>query len=381
MTVMKYDYLIVGAGPFGSVFARQATDRGKRCLVIEKRNHIGGNLYCQELEGIRVHKYGPHIFHTNLEEVWEYVNRFVSFHRFTYTPLANCYGKLYSLPFNMYTFHQMWGVVTPDEAKKKLSEQTAPYQAIEPKNLEEQALKLIGPDLYKSLVKGYTQKQWGRACSQLPAFLIRRLPVRFRYDNNYFDHPHQGVPKGGYNRLIEKLLDGVEVRLSADYFQNRAHWDNTAEKVVYTGPIDRFFEYRFGPLEYRSLRFETQVLDTDNYQGCAGVNFTGLDVPYTRIIEHKHFEFGSQPKTVITREYPADWRPGEEPYYPVNDPKNQELYQQYLNLAKAQKKVLFGGRLGEYRYYDMDQVLCSALRLAKRELGEGNNPDEREESR
>ncbi|MGI5957879.1 MAG: UDP-galactopyranose mutase [Massiliimalia sp.] len=365
---MKYDYLIVGAGLFGSVFAREAADRGYHCMVIEKRDHIGGNLYCRDVQGIRVHQYGPHIFHTNLPQVWEYVNRFVSFNRFTYSPLANYQGEIYNLPFNMNTFYQMWGTVTPAQAKQKLEEQTAPFAGKNPANLEEQALKLIGPDLYEKLVQGYTQKQWGRPCNQLPAFIIRRLPVRFSYDNNYFDHPWQGIPHGGYNRLIEALLDGVPVHLKTDYFQNRNHWDGIARKGVYTGPIDQFFEFQFGPLEYRSLRFETEVLDIPNYQGCAGVNFTGLEVPYTRIIEHKHFEFGTQPNTVITREYSAEWTPGQEPYYPVNDQKNQQLYERYAALAKEQNRVLFGGRLGEYRYYDMDMVIHSALRMAQKEL-------------
>ncbi len=367
---MKYDYLIVGAGLFGSVFAREATDKGKICLVIEKRNHTGGNIYCEQIEGINVHKYGPHIFHTDLENVWEYVNRFVSFNRFTYYPVANYKGELYNLPFNMNTFNRMWGVVTPEEARKKISEQIKEAGIKEPANLEEQALSLVGRDIYEKLIKGYTEKQWGRDCKDLPAFIIRRLPVRFTYDNNYFNHPYQGIPVGGYNALTDALLDGIEVQLNTDYLAEQSYWDEMADRVIYTGPIDAFFGYQEGHLEYRSLRFETEVLDTDNFQGCAGMNYTDRETPWTRITEHKYFECGTQPKTVISKEYSVEWEPGDEPYYPVNDEKNQRLFQRYQMLARKQSKVIFGGRLGEYRYYDMDKVIDSALQMAKHLLWE-----------
>ncbi len=364
----KYDYLIVGAGLFGSVFAREATDQGKKCLVIEKRSHTGGNIYSEKIGEINVHKYGPHIFHTDIPEIWEYVNRFAEFNRFTYCPMANYKGELYNLPFNMNTFYQMWGVKTPEEAKAKLRQQIQ-IERIgieEPQSLEEQALKLVGRDIYEKLVKGYTQKQWGRDCKELPAFIIRRLPLRFTFDNNYFNHPYQGIPIGGYNMLVENLLKGIEVRLNTDYLKNKEGWNELAEKVVYTGAIDAYFGYSKGCLEYRSLRFETEVLEQENFQGCAGMNYTDCETPWTRIIEHKHFEFGTQPNTVVTREYPTEWKPGDEAYYPVNDEKNQKLYEEYRGLANMQEKVLFGGRLGEYKYYDMDQVIASALALLRK---------------
>ncbi len=360
---MKYNYLIVGAGLFGSVFAREMTDRGKSCLVIEKRNHIGGNIYCEKIEGINVHKYGPHVFHAKSKRIWDYVNRFASFNRFTYCPLANYKGEIYNLPFNMNTFHQMWGVVTPKEAKEMLESQIRETGIRHPRNLEEKALLLVGPDIYEKLIRGYTEKQWGRSCQELPSFIIGRLPVRFTYDNNYFDDPYQGVPIGGYNVLSEALLDGVDVSLNEDYLKDRKKWDAMADKVVYTGPIDAYFDYREGTLEYRSLRFDTEVLSEENYQGCAGVNYTDRETPWTRITEHKHFEYGVQSKTVISKEYSIKWTKDIEPYYPVNDERNQELFHKYQKMAKAQDKVLFGGRLGEYKYYNMDQVIASALKM------------------
>lgn len=366
---MKYDYLIVGAGLFGAVFARQATDAGKKVLVIDRRSHLGGNVYTEELEGIQVHKYGAHIFHTNHKRVWEYVNRFAEFNRYTNSPVANYRGELYSLPFNMYTFNKMWGVITPQEAQAKIAEQRAAAGITEPKNLEEQAISLVGTDIYERLVKGYTQKQWGRPCTELPAFIIRRLPVRFTFDNNYFNALYQGIPMGGYTAMVEKMLSGIEIRLNEDYLENKAHWDGLADKVVYTGAVDAYFGYCCGNLEYRSVRFETEVLDTENYQGNAVVNYTDAQTPYTRIIEHKHFEFGTQPKTVISREYSQEWQPGTEPYYPVNDEKNSALYATYKALADAEEKVIFGGRLAQYRYYDMDAVIASALEAAEREIG------------
>ena len=365
---MKYDYLVVGAGLFGSVFARQATDAGKSVLVIDKRETIGGNIYTEDVEGIQVHKYGAHIFHTNDKRVWEYICRFAEFNRYTNSPVANYYGELYSLPFNMYTFNKMWGVVTPDEAKARIAEQRSAAGIDEPKNLEEQAISLVGTDIYERLVKGYTGKQWGRPCDQLPAFIIRRLPVRFTFDNNYFNALYQGIPIGGYTAMVEKLLDGIEVRLGTDYFDSREELSALADKVVYTGPIDSYFDYCYGPLGYRSVRFETEVLDTDNYQGNAVVNYTDAETPYTRIIEHKHFEFGTQPKTVISKEYSQEWQPGIEPYYPINDDVNGALYQKYKALADKECRVIFGGRLAEYRYYDMDAVIASALTVAEREL-------------
>ena len=365
---MKYDYLIVGAGLFGAVFARQATDAGKSVLVIDKRDHIGGNIYTEAVEGINVHKYGAHIFHTNDKRVWGYVTRFAEFNRYTNSPVANYHGELYSLPFNMYTFNKMWGVVTPDEAKDKIAEQRAAAGITEPKNLEEQAISLVGTDIYERLVKGYTEKQWGRPCTELPSFIIRRLPVRFTFDNNYFNALYQGIPVGGYTAMVERMLDGVEVRLSVDYLENRDELDALADKVVYTGPIDSYFNFCYGPLGYRSVRFENELLDTDNYQGNAVINYTDRETPYTRIIEHKHFEFGTQPKTVISKEYSQEWQPGIEPYYPINDETNGALYAKYKALADGESRVIFGGRLAEYRYYDMDAVIASALDVAEREL-------------
>lgn len=367
--MMKYDYLIVGAGLFGAVFAQQAKAAGKHVLVIDKRNHIGGNIYTEEIEGIHVHKYGAHIFHTNDKRVWNYVNQFAEFNRFTNSPVANYRGELYSLPFNMYTFNKMWGVITPREAQAKIAEQRAAAGITEPKNLEEQAISLVGTDIYEKLVKGYTQKQWGRPCSELPAFIIRRLPVRFTFDNNYFNAVYQGIPIGGYTAMVAKMLEGIEVRLNEDYLKDRSKWDALADKVVYTGPIDSYFDYCFGPLEYRSVRFETEVLDMPNYQGNAVINYTDAETPYTRIIEHKHFDFGTQPKTVISREYSQEWRPGTEPYYPVNDDKNTALYECYKALAENETQVIFGGRLGQYRYFDMDAVIAVALDASEREFG------------
>ena len=356
-----YDYLIVGAGLYGAVFAHEMKSRGRRVLVIEKRSHIGGNVYTEDVEGIQVHKYGAHIFHTNDRKVWDYVNRFAEFNRYTNSPVANYRGELYSLPFNMYTFNKMWGVVTPQEAEAKIAEQRAAAGITEPKNLEEQAISLVGTDIYEKLVKGYTEKQWGRDCTELPAFIIKRLPVRLTFDNNYFNARFQGIPIGGYTKLVENLLDGIEVRLGVDYFADKEAFDAMAETVVYTGAVDRYFDYCCGPLQYRSVRFETEVMDTPNFQGNAVINYTDRETPWTRIIEHKHFEFGTQPKTVISREYSAEWKPGEEPYYPVNDAQNSALYQRYKELADRESKVIFGGRLGEYRYYDMDAVIASAL--------------------
>ena len=366
---MKYDYLIVGTGLFGAVFARQAADAGKRVLVIDKRDHIGGNIYTAEIEGIQVHQYGAHIFHTNNKTVWQYVNQFAEFNRYTNSPIANYLGELYSLPFNMYTFHQMWGVTTPDEAKKIIQEQCSAAGIAEPSNLEEQAISLVGTDIYEKLVKGYTQKQWGRPCSELPAFIIRRLPVRFTFDNNYFDARYQGIPIGGYTAMVKKMLQGIEVLLNTDYLDNKGKWDTLAEKVVYTGPIDRYFGYCYGNLEYRSVRFESEILDTENFQGNAVVNYTDSETPFTRIIEHKHFEFGTQPKTVISREFSQEWTPGDEPYYPVNDEKNSALYAKYKALGDLKTGTIFGGRLAEYRYYDMDAVIASALEAAQKEIG------------
>ena len=362
-----YDYLVIGAGLYGSVFAQQAKAAGKKVLVIDKRDHIAGNVYTEKVEGIDVHKYGAHIFHTNNKEVWDYVNRFVTFNRFTNSPVANYKGELYSLPFNMYTFNKMWGVVTPDEAAAKIAEQKAAAGITEPKNLEEQAISLVGTDIYEKLIKGYTQKQWGRPCTELPSFIIKRLPVRLTFDNNYFNALYQGIPVGGYTRLVEKLLDGIEVRLGIDYLEHKDALDALAEKVVYTGPIDAYFGYALGALEYRSVRFETELLDTPNFQGNAAVNYTDAETPYTRIVEHKWFTFGKDeagndlPKTVISREYSSRWHPGDEPYYPVNDEKNSALYAKYKALAQREEKVIFGGRLGEYKYYDMDAVIAAAL--------------------
>ena len=365
---MKYDYLVVGAGLYGAVFAREAKEKGKRVLVIDKRNHIAGNVYTEEVEGINVHKYGAHIFHTNNKKVWEYITQFAEFNRFTNSPVANYKGELYSLPFNMYTFNKMWGVVTPQEAAAKIEEQKAAAGITEPKNLEEQAISLVGTDIYEKLIKGYTEKQWGRPCTELPAFIIKRLPVRLTFDNNYFNALYQGIPMGGYTKMVENLLDGIEVRLSEDYFDKKAQYDDIAEKIVYTGPIDAYFEYALGTLEYRSVRFENEVLDMPNFQGNAAVNYTDSETPWTRIIEHKWFEFGDQPKTVISREYSSEWKLGDEPYYPVNDEKNGNLYAEYKKLADKEEKVIFGGRLGDYKYYDMDAVIASALEMCEKEL-------------
>ena len=371
-----YDYLIVGSGLFGSVFARQAKEAGKTVLVIDKRPNIAGNVYTENVEGIHVHKYGAHIFHTNNKEVWEYITRFAEFNRFTNSPVANFHGELYSLPFNMYTFNKMWGVITPEEAAAKIEEQRREAGITEPRNLEEQAISLVGTDIYEKLVKGYTEKQWGRPCDQLPAFIIKRLPVRLTFDNNYFNALYQGIPIGGYTKMVANLLDGIEVRLGVDYLEKKAELDAMAEKVVYTGPIDAYFAYQLGYLEYRSVRFENELLDKPNFQGNAAVNYTDRETPWTRIIEHKWFEFGKDdqgndlPKTVISREYSSEWKPGDEPYYPVNDEKNGALYQKYKELADKEDKVIFGGRLGEYKYYDMDAVIASALALSKKELGE-----------
>ena len=370
---MHYDYLIVGAGLFGAVFAREATDAGKRVLVVEKRPHIAGNVYTETVEGIHVHRYGAHIFHTNDTEVWNYVNRFAAFNRFTNSPVANFRGELYSLPFNMYTFNKMWGVTTPQEAAEEIARQRAEITG-EPKNLAEQAISLVGRDIFEKLIQGYTEKQWGRPCEELPAFIIKRLPVRLTFDNNYFNALYQGIPNGGYTRLVENLLEGIEVRLNTDYLAEKESLDALADKVLYTGPIDAYFGFSLGTLEYRSVRFETELLDLPNYQGNAAVNYTDRETPWTRIIEHKWFQFGKDdegndlPKTVISREFSSEWQPGDEPYYPVNDEKNTALYARYRALAETEPKVLFGGRLGEYKYYDMDQVIAAALRLCAQEL-------------
>ncbi len=365
---MQYDFLVVGAGLFGSVFAREAADRGYSVLVVDKRNHIGGNIYTQPVEGIHVHVYGAHIFHTNEKYIWDYVNRFAEFNRFTNSPVANYKGELYSLPFNMYTFNRMWSVTTPDEARRTVEAQREAAGIREPKNLEEQAISLVGTDIYQKLVKGYTEKQWGRDCRDLPAFIIRRLPVRFTFDNNYFNAKYQGIPLGGYTQMVANMLAGIEVRLNQNYLEKKAYWDSLAETVVYTGPIDAYFGYRLGALEYRSVRFETEVLDTDNFQGNAAVNYTDRETPWTRIIEHKWFEPSDQPKTVISREYSAEWKPGDEPYYPVNDAKNNALYAGYRALAEQEANMIFGGRLGEYKYYDMDAVILAALEKTRQEL-------------
>ena len=368
-----YDYLIIGSGLFGSVFARQAADAGKKVLVIDKRPNIAGNVYTEKVEGINFHKYGAHIFHTNNTEVWNYVNRFATFNRFTNSPVANYKGELYSMPFNMYTFNKMWGVVTPEEAAAKIEEQKKEITG-EPQNLEEQAISLVGRDIYEKLVKGYTEKQWGRDCKELPAFIIRRLPVRLTFDNNYFNALYQGIPIGGYTKLVENLLEGIEVRLNEDYLEDKEKWNAMAEKVVYTGVIDAYFDYALGNLEYRSVRFENEILDVPNFQGNAAVNYTDRETPWTRIIEHKWFEFGKDengndlPKTIISKEYSSEWKPGDEPYYPVNDKKNGELYQKHKALAEKEENIIFGGCLGEYKYYDMDAVIASALECARNQL-------------
>lgn len=364
----KYDYLIVGAGLYGAVFAHEAKKAGKRCLVIDKRDHIAGNIYTKEVEGIQVHEYGAHIFHTSNRDVWDYVNQFAEFNQYINSPVAVYKEELYNLPFNMNTFSKMWNVRTPRQAKEIIARQISELNISEPQNLEEQALSLVGSDVYEKLVKGYTEKQWGRSCRELPAFIIKRLPLRFTYDNNYFNDRYQGIAIGGYTQMVEKMLAGVEVRLGVDYFSDREGFGSMAEKVVYTGQIDRYFDYSLGVLEYRMVRFEEEILDLENYQGNAVVNYTEREVPYTRIIEHKHFEFGNQPKTVISREYPSEWKKGEEPYYPINDAKNNELYTGYARLAEAEARVIFGGRLGEYKYYDMDKVIEKALETVTREL-------------
>lgn len=363
----SFDYLIVGSGLFGAIFANEAKKAGKSVLVIERRSHIGGNIYCEDKEGIAVHKYGAHIFHTSNKEVWEYVNNLTEFKPFINSPVARYKDKLYNLPFNMNTFHAMWGVITPEEAKAKIEEQRKEITGT-PQNLEEQAISLVGRDIYEDLIKGYTEKQWGRACTELPAFIIKRLPVRFTYDNNYFNDTYQGIPYKGYNAIIEALLDGIEVRLGVDYLKHREEYNSLAEKIVFTGPIDEFFGFKLGILEYRGLQFETEKINQENYQGVAVVNYTEREVPYTRIIEHKHFMPVETPSTYITREYPADWKIGDEAYYPVNDARNNALYDQYVELAKQEPNVLFGGRLGQYKYYDMDKVIVEALRMAKKEL-------------
>lgn len=376
---MKYDYLIVGAGLFGAVFAHEAKKAGKNVLVIDKRSHIGGNIYTKEVEGIQVHEYGAHIFHTSDKKVWDYVQQFAEFNRYTNSPVARYKDELYNLPFNMNTFSKMWGISTPQEAKEKIAEQIREAGITEPKNLEEQAISLVGRDIYEKLVKGYTEKQWGKRATELPSFIIRRLPVRFVYDNNYFNDKYQGIPIGGYTKMVEKMLDGVEIRLNTDYFADKAALDAEAENVVFTGMIDEYYQYCYGELEYRSLRFETEILDEENHQGNAVVNYTEYEVPYTRIIEHKHFEYGCQggygntmsepnPKTVITREYPAQWKKGDEPYYPMNDEKNNALYQKYQELAAKEEHVIFGGRLGMYKYYDMHQVIAEALKCVEEKL-------------
>ena len=365
---MKYDYLVVGAGLYGAVFACEAKKAGKSVLVIDKRPNIAGNVYTEEMEGINVHVYGAHIFHTNNKKVWDYITQYAEFNRFTNSPVANYKGELYSLPFNMYTFNKMWGVVTPEEAAAKIEEQRREAGITEPKNLEEQAISLVGRDIFEKLVKGYTEKQWGRDCKDLPAFIIKRLPVRLTFDNNYFNALYQGIPMGGYTKMVANLLEGIEVRLNVDYLENKAELDALADKVVYTGAIDAYFGYQLGTLEYRSVRFETEVLDKPNFQGNAAVNYTDRETPWTRIIEHKWFEFGTQPKTVISREYSSEWKPGDEPYYPVNDEKNGALYLQYKALAEKEARIIFGGRLGEYKYYDMDAVIASALDMCEKEL-------------
>lgn len=369
-----YDYLVVGAGLYGAVFAHEAKKAGKSVLVIDKRPNIAGNVFTEDIEGIHVHKYGAHIFHTNNKKVWNYITQFAEFNRFTNSPVANYHGELYSLPFNMYTFNKMWGVVTPEEAEAKIEEQKREAGITEPKNLEEQAISLVGKDIFEKLIKGYTEKQWGRDCKDLPAFIIKRLPVRLTFDNNYFNALYQGIPVGGYTQMVANMLDGVEVRLEEDYLEKKAEYDALADKVIYTGPIDAYFGYSMGYLEYRSVRFETELLDKPNFQGNAAVNYTDRETPWTRIIEHKWFEFGKDadgndlPKTVISREYSSEWKPGDEPYYPVNDEKNGALYEKYKELAQAEKHVVFGGRLGEYKYYDMDAVIASALDMCEKEL-------------
>ena len=364
----KYDYLIVGAGLFGAIFAYEANKRGKKCLVIDKRNHIAGNIYTENIEGINVHKYGAHIFHTSNKEVWEYINNFAEFNRYTNSPVAIYKGELYNMPFNMNTFNKLWGVITPKEAMAKIEEEKKEASITNPKNLEEQAISLVGKTIYEKLVKGYTEKQWGKKAEELPSFIIKRLPVRFTYDNNYFNDIYQGIPIGGYTKIIEKMLDKIEVRLNCDFFENREELENIAEKIIFTGPIDKYYNYKFGELEYRSLRFETEILDEENYQGNAVVNYTEYEVPYTRIIEHKHFEYIDGPKTIITKEYPDSWNKEKEPYYPINNDKNNKLYEKYKLLASKDDNVIFGGRLGQYKYYDMDKVIFEALNVVSKEF-------------
>lgn len=364
---MKYDYLIVGAGLFGAVFAHEMAKKNKKCLVIDKRNHLGGNVFCENIEEINVHKYGAHIFHTNDKKIWDYVNSFVEFNRYTNSPLANYKGDLFNLPFNMNTFYQLWKVKTPEEAKAKIAEQISELKIKKPKNLEEQALSLVGRDIYEKFIKGYTEKQWGRKATELPAFIIKRIPIRFNFDNNYFNDKYQGIPIGGYNKLINALLKGIETKTNIDFFKEKESLEKIATKIVFTGKIDEYFDYKYGKLEYRSLQFEHQVLETSNYQGNAVVNYTEAEIPFTRIIEHKHFEFGTQEKTIITKEYPKEWEKGDEPYYPVNDDKNSELYLKYKQIAGNTDNVIFGGRLAEYKYYDMHQVIASALTKVKQE--------------
>lgn len=364
----QYDYLVVGTGLFGSIFAYEANKRGKKVLVIDKRDHLAGNIYTENVEGINVHKYGAHIFHTSNKEVWDYIQQFAEFNRYTNSPVAFYKDEVYNLPFNMNTFSKLWGIRTPKEAMAKIEEQKKEAGITEPKNLEEQAISLIGTDIYEKLIKGYTQKQWGKLCTELPSFIIKRLPVRLTYDNNYFNDDYQGIPKGGYTQIIEKMLEGIEVRLNTDFLENREELENIADKIIYTGMIDQYYDYKFGELEYRSLRFETEVLDEENYQGNAVVNYTEYEVPYTRIIEHKHFEYGTQPRTVITREYPASWSRGDEPYYAMNNEKNNSLYAKYKALADEEGHVIFGGRLGMYKYFDMDDTIAVALNCVKKEL-------------
>ncbi|MCY7849767.1 UDP-galactopyranose mutase [Bacillus haynesii] len=365
----KYDFLIVGAGLYGAVFAHEVKKAGKSCLIIDKRGHIAGNIYTEKVEDIQVHKYGAHIFHTSNKKIWDYVNQFTEFNRYINSPIANYHGKIYNLPFNMNTFNKMWGVVTPDEAKEKIRQQCKDHYVEDPQNLEEQAINLVGPDMYEKLIRGYTEKQWGRPCTELPAFIIRRIPVRFTYDNNYFYDTYQGIPTDGYTAMVERMIEGIEVKLHTDYLEDKSYWNSIAEKVVYSGPIDAYFDYKYGVLGYRSLRFETEVLDMPDYQGNAVVNYTDRETPFTRIIEHKHFEFGMQPKTIISKEYSMKWQLGDEPYYPINDRKNNGLYQKYKALTESENNVIFGGRLGEYKYYDMDKVVGVALRKAREVLG------------
>lgn len=369
----KYDYLIIGAGLFGSTFAHEAKMKGKKSLVIDQRNHLGGNLYCENIEGITVHKYGPHIFHTNDKKIWDYISQFVDFNRFTNSPLANFKGEIYNLPFNMNTFNKLWGVVTPDEAKRIIKDQVKQSGIKEAKNLEEQAILMVGTDVYMKLIKGYTEKQWGRKARDLPASIIKRIPLRFTYDNNYYNDKFQGIPEGGYNVIFKKMLEGIDVKLNIDYFSDKENLDILADKIVFTGRLDEYYNCQFGRLEYRGLRFENEILDTDNYQGNAVINYTDSEIPYTRIIEHKHFEFNTSPKTIITKEYPIKWEPGYESYYPVNDKDNMRIYKKYKELADREKNVIFGGRLAEYKYYDMDQIIYQALERVSREFAAAEN--------